>query len=372
MKSVNQKFWEESFMKKTVSRILALAAILSVFFCVPFSASAAGELKIPTGFKYFNGHIYCVFETTNMTWKSAKKACEKRGGHLATITSKKENDFVTSLISFKSDDDVYAIGLYNKNAEADTERGHVPWSKPAWVTGEKVKYTNYDACDDYDICTGVYDDHTLNFGSLKSNGGWDCKANEETYSYSYNWCGYVCEWEVGKVSDIKQLKATASSVTLTWKDNDFVKKYIVYYYNTATKKYEKYDTVTKTSITISGLKAATTYKMAIAPVITNNGKTQTLGKTACTVATLPGRVTGLRIEDEVSLTWKSVKGADGYTIYLYNETSEKWSVYKNVKKNSYSIGEKFGSKTQQFKVRAFKKSSDGKLFYGGFSGVVTR
>lgn len=339
-------------MKKTISFILALTMMLTVLFCVPFSAGAAGELKIPSGAKFYGGHAYYFYKTsTAITWKQAKKACEKRGGHLVTITSKKENDF---LINYLSSFDAYQIwiGLTDEKQEG-------VWR---WVTGEKYKYSNW--------CDGQPDNYYSNENYACMCWGGADKWNDFDNEQNIN--KFICEWDVGKVSDIKQIKATASAVTLTWKDNDYVKKYIVYYYNTATKQYEKYDTITKASITVSGLKSATTYKMAVAPVIVNNGKVQTLGKTACTVVTLPGNVTGLRIEDDVTLTWKAVKGADGYTIFLYNNTSGKWDVYKNVKKNSYNIGEKFGNKTQQFRVRAFKKSSDGKAFYGGLSGIVKR
>ena len=361
-------------MKKSISIILVTISILTVIFCTPFSANAASALKIPSGAKYYGGHMYYAFKNKSITWKKAKVACEKRGGHLVTITSKKENDFVSSLYSLNDDDYYLFIGIYDKNLASDSENGHVTWTKPAWVTGEKYKYSNWSK-DDCGInpCTGMYDDHKLGYGVINIDGEFSTTTNDiNTNSYDDECYGYICEWEVGKVSGIKQIKATASSVILTWKDNDLVKKFIVYYYNTATKKYEKYDTVTKTSITISGLNSATTYKMAIAPVITNNGKSQTLPKTTLSVVTKPGAVKGLKIEDGVSLTWKAVKGADGYVIYSYDSSAKKWSAYKTVKKNSYNIGSKFGNKTQQFKVAAFKKSSDGTKFFGGDSNIVKR
>lgn len=102
------------------------------------------------------------------------------------------------------------------------------------------------------------------------------------------------------------------------------------------------------------------------------GKTFTAPKTYFSAVTRPGDTKNLKIEDKVSLTWSKVKGADGYTVYLYNSDSKKWEVFTNVKKNTCKIGKKFGSATQQFKVRAYKRSSDKTKFYGGYSKVVKR
>jgi hypothetical protein len=74
---------------------------------------------------------------------------------------------------------------------------------------------------------------------------------------------------------------------------------------------------------------------------------------------LPGKTNKLKIEDKITLTWTSVKGADGYTVYTYNSSNKKWETFDTVKKNSCPIGKKFGSATQKFKVRAFKKATDG-------------
>ena len=51
-----------------------------------------------------NGHYYKVFSGPNseypqLTWEEAKLACEQLGGHLVTITSSEEQDFIESLDS---------------------------------------------------------------------------------------------------------------------------------------------------------------------------------------------------------------------------------------------------------------------------------
>lgn len=53
--------------------------------------------NVPDDVVYFNGHAYKVFEQP-MKWEEAKVFCESFGGHLATITSQAENDFITTLL----------------------------------------------------------------------------------------------------------------------------------------------------------------------------------------------------------------------------------------------------------------------------------
>lgn len=75
----------------------------------------------------FNGHHY-LFIPKFMTWNEARTFCETLGGHLLTITSKQENDFLNS--TFPNGSWVW-MGLKT------TEHGH------EWVTGEPFKFSNF-------------------------------------------------------------------------------------------------------------------------------------------------------------------------------------------------------------------------------------
>ncbi|MGN0443963.1 MAG: lectin-like protein [Acutalibacteraceae bacterium] len=344
---MNNQQKSKSIAKRTTA---FLAAVLMAFTLVPFSmfSASAASLKIPSGAEYYGGHMYYVYKN-DVTWKKAKKLCEEKGGHLATITSKGESDFVTELVQDKD------IGYCWLGATDEAKEG--TWK---WITGEKFKYKNW--C--YGQPDGPDDEHFL---GTYHNYEWNDFRNDAD---DVN--GYVCEWEVGRTNGIKQVSASSSSITLSWKDNDRISSYIIYYYDTSAKKYIKYKTVTKTSITISGLSSATTYKIAISSVFKNNGKTQVAPKTTFNAVTRPGTTKNLKIEDKISLTWSKVKGADGYVVYLYNSDRKRWETFDVVTKNSCKIGKKFGSESQQYKVRAYKKSTDGTKFYGGYSNTVKR
>jgi len=76
-----------------------------------------------------NGHAYKRYDTP-MSWHAARDLCASNGGHLATITSAAEHEFI--LRNFASDH-VCWLGA--------TEEGHE--GKWTWVTGEPFEYTNW-------------------------------------------------------------------------------------------------------------------------------------------------------------------------------------------------------------------------------------
>jgi len=75
----------------------------------------------------YNGHSY-YRSTGSMTWTDARQACINMGGHLVTITSAGENNFVFN---------TWPSGWIGFNDEAVEGQ----WR---WVTGESVVYTNWN------------------------------------------------------------------------------------------------------------------------------------------------------------------------------------------------------------------------------------
>ena len=75
----------------------------------------------------FNGHAY-LFMPRFMTWDEARAYCESLDGHLLTLSSREENDFVVSLLPGGS---WFWMGLHT------TEQG------PQWVTGEPFGFAAF-------------------------------------------------------------------------------------------------------------------------------------------------------------------------------------------------------------------------------------
>ena len=89
-----------------------------------------------------NGHSYEVVPVGKIVpWEDAKAAAEAKGGHLATIASRAENDFVFALIKgkrqFFSADKGPWLGGFQQPPDSLPNEG---WQ---WVTGETFAYSNW-------------------------------------------------------------------------------------------------------------------------------------------------------------------------------------------------------------------------------------
>ncbi len=120
----------------------------------------------------FNGHTYCVFDLSS-GWKEAKEYCESLGGHLATITSKEENDSVYEFVKQSGYRDAF-FG-FTDEAEEGT------WQ---WVTGEPVDYTNWKDGEPND------DAGTEDYAMFYHN--YEDKWNDWNFSEV---TAFICEWD---------------------------------------------------------------------------------------------------------------------------------------------------------------------------------
>ena len=96
-----------------------------------------------------NGHYYQLVES-NLSWSAAKAAAEASSyggaqGHLATITSQSENDFVKSLVNHSTLDWVWIGGRQPDACQLPKDSG---WE---WVTGEAWSYTNWAGTEPNDF-----------------------------------------------------------------------------------------------------------------------------------------------------------------------------------------------------------------------------
>ena len=89
-----------------------------------------------------NGHAYDLVTTAApITWGEARSLAESMGGHLATITSSAENQFVASLVTEYGSGALerYWLGGYRTDPAGAID----PTANWAWVTGETWGYTNW-------------------------------------------------------------------------------------------------------------------------------------------------------------------------------------------------------------------------------------
>lgn len=164
----------------------ATTVIMEPVYLTPKNTETPVEPSIPDTAVEFNGHYYQVYDTP-MTWDEAKAYCESLGGHLATITSAEENNFIKDLVS-SGTKNVYWLGA------SDAEQEGV-WK---WVTSEPFEFTNWsygEPNDDGEISTP--EDYLEMY---KSSGKWnDGEIDGDPNGYGGKCSlanhGLICEWD---------------------------------------------------------------------------------------------------------------------------------------------------------------------------------
>ena len=135
---------------------------------------------IPSAAVEYNNHFYCLYtEEKVSSFDEAVQFCKDKGGHLATITSMDENDFLFSYIKQQGTGSAY-FGLSDAEKEGTWE----------WCTGEPVSFLNWhdgepngeNAGEDFAMFYYKFKDGTWNDGDF---GGRTVNGGE----------AFICEWE---------------------------------------------------------------------------------------------------------------------------------------------------------------------------------
>lgn len=153
-----------------------------------FAACRLVKDKIETGDKVeFNGHYYQVFDE-GLDWFGAKAKCKELGGHLVTITSQEEQDFINKLLVNKTKSNYWA-GATDEEVEGDWE----------WITGEEFKYMNWNINEpnNTEYFKGEFENY-LHISTSVDNMWNDsyADAGERVYGgFGVDYFGFICEWD---------------------------------------------------------------------------------------------------------------------------------------------------------------------------------
>ncbi len=164
------------------------------------------------------------------------------------------------------------------------------------------------------------------------------------------------------VSNVSGLKAVSTSkdVKLTWKKVAKADGYIVYQYNGAKKKWETKTTLktNKASYTVKKLKPASEYRFAVKAFVKSEDGKKALSKSYASLytATAPDAVkfNAAPGKKKVTLTWKKVTGATGYTVYYKTKANGAWKKLKDTKGASYTKTKLKSGSSYFFTVKAYK------------------
>ena len=167
-----------------VNKALGKIWLCMIFTLLAASFSSAQDVT-------WNGHTYRLIDS-GMTWTEAEAYCRKLGGHLATITSREEQDVIASLVLTGSRNS-YWLGGQKDSSGA--------WS---WVDGSEWSYKNW-ARSQPDNYTGSEEKLMMyrvsNPRNPSSSGTWndlqaDGTCRGEAFFGTENF-GFVCEWDGG-------------------------------------------------------------------------------------------------------------------------------------------------------------------------------
>lgn len=171
------------------------------------------NFQLPEGAKSFNDHWYYVYNIEEIKdWKSAKEFCEEQNGHLATISSEEENQFIYNYMKNDMGYQSAYFGFTDENTEGTWE----------WVNGEEVVYTNWNstepnqenAKEDYAMFYYKYNDGFWNDGDFDGktiNGG----------------TAFICEWESSSAdrSEEQEDSENAASLLFAEKIEEYENRY---------------------------------------------------------------------------------------------------------------------------------------------------
>ncbi|WP_028520755.1 RHS repeat-associated core domain-containing protein [Ruminococcus flavefaciens] len=173
--------------RKAGRRILSVSLSLAILanFCnvLPLDTFAEDDNETIVQEEFsLNGHRYQLIDISK-SWSGAEKYCEDLGGHLVTITSEEEQQFIISELFPHGTKKTYFIGLSRDSYAND-------WN---WVTGEDYVYSNWDIGEP----NSTDENYVHMYKAFGNIGTWN-NTYEETSGYgdySNENCGFICEWE---------------------------------------------------------------------------------------------------------------------------------------------------------------------------------
>ena len=202
--------------KRLLSGILSAAMLANFCTVMPITAFAdddtGGEVQVSDS----NGHRYQLFDTS-MSWTDAESYCESIGGHLVTITSVEEQQYIIENLLPTGTKKTYFIGL---SRDTDTAE----WN---WVTSEAFDYANWDLGEP----NSTVENYVHMYANMGNIGTWNNTYNflEGDWAYATSNCGFICEWEETESPVVVENKMkhyalfsksdTASFVYSGWKSN---------------------------------------------------------------------------------------------------------------------------------------------------------
>lgn len=197
-------------MKKTIFLALAMC-LVTVGFAEKGDATPIASLysldsawnSVYTEWTSADGvvHLYDLVDTHGfITWENSNTLANQYGGHLVTLTTAAENNFVFSYFyAAYGGMQGYFLGGYQPNGGVFKADEVDPSSGWAWSNGELWSYTNWSVGQpDNSAYDGVHSENYLHYFPAANaiDSGWDDIENRPNSMY-----GFIMEREVAPVPE---------------------------------------------------------------------------------------------------------------------------------------------------------------------------
>ena len=177
---------------RTFTRVVNSIAITIVIIAACIFFTAPKSYAMFDDVVTYNGHSYKVYDLS-LSWDKAENYCEGLGGHLATITSPKEQTLVENLAAL-GEKHFYWLGGYSPQHNGE-------WQ---WVTGEYFGYSNWEVGqpdnyrgDEYYIRM-IRDDYYFSYSNWNAEKGMWNDSNigaDDGPDTPLSRFGFICEWD---------------------------------------------------------------------------------------------------------------------------------------------------------------------------------
>ena len=180
------------------------------------------------------------------------------------------------------------------------------------------------------------------------------------------------EKTLGRVQNLKFVKSSRGTVTLSWDKVEGAYAYKVFIKYEGDEKFRYTYTLKNNEVTIRDIENEGGLVFRVRAFCYDAGKV-VYGKYSKSVnaVTKPENVTDIYTrnitDDSVTLYWNKAKGATGYRVYVYSKKDDKFKLYKRTSRTTMTVSDLKKDTRYTFKIMSYKRINNSTAL-GDYSG----